>query len=178
MRALRLVGMVLAVALAVPMMNAWCEEVRYEDGKVLLRGHMDGNAVAVERGQEVSFELTIENSGAEPNIPYFICWERKGDDGVVANGKEQWQGAPVVVLTSMDKPGFVRITANIQDETGKALGGDRVNFNGGFGVPNRSAGTFLPLNRSMISARSPAGVSPVTTAHSCPLYPRMASATC
>ena len=50
-------------------------------------------------------------------------------------------------------------------------------FSGGIGVPNRSAETFSPRSRAMMSARSFAGVSPVTTAHSFPVYCRIFSAT-
>ncbi len=108
--------------------------IRYEEGKVLLRGRMEGNAVAVKQGEDVTFELSVENAGEEPNVPYFICWERKGDDGITSNGKEQWKGSPLFIVTSMDKPGFVRITASIQDADGKELKGDKAHFWGGFGV--------------------------------------------
>ena len=52
------------------------------------------------------------------------------------------------------------------------------NFNCGFGVPKRSAGTNSPLNRVRISARSPGLVSPVTIAHSLPEKAVIFSATC
>ena len=42
------------------------------------------------------------------------------------------------------------------------------NFSGGFFPPKRSVSISAPLNRASISARSKDGVSPVTTAHSCP----------
>ena len=44
-------------------------------------------------------------------------------------------------------------------------------------LPKRSASTVSPLNRASISARSDAGVSPVTTAHSSPVIRPMSSET-
>ena len=72
-------------------------------------------------GEEMAFAIRLE--GAKGDIPpdtFFVDWERRGDDGLVEKGRAPLPtaGAPLLVRTKMDAPGFVCVEANVVDATG------------------------------------------------------------
>ena len=71
----------------------------------------------------MTFTLAPRGSGTT------IRWKRTGDDGKVQQGEAK-ADAPAVVTTSLDRPGFVRLTAELIDASGKT----RARFDGGAGV--------------------------------------------
>ncbi|MDD3885591.1 MAG: acetylxylan esterase, partial [Victivallaceae bacterium] len=87
-------------------------------------------------GEPMTFVLEVKNNGQKNTRPYFICWKRTGDDGRVAEGKQDIALGPAVITTSLDRPGFVRIYATIQDEVGSPVknGAGAIFFDGGAGV--------------------------------------------
>ncbi len=94
-------------------------------------------------GETMKFTFNINFGGqAAPEKPYTLKWTRTGDDGKKANGNEPVvSGKPIVVTTSMDQPGFVRIQAELLDHKGKVLKKkngqgkmEDINFDGGAGV--------------------------------------------
>ena len=88
----------------------------------LLTGATDKNPIGYQPGETMTFTLTAKG-GAK------VVWTRTGDDGREEKGEAK-ADAPVVVKTSLDRPGFVRLVAELLDETGKKV----ARFDGGAGV--------------------------------------------
>lgn len=93
-------------------------------------------------GETMRFVLSLK--GVDGEIPpdrYFIDWERRGDDGVVKRGRLPLPLATNAfpIVTSMSKPGFVCIEANVVTADGKKVPKNhrwekRVFFQGGAAV--------------------------------------------
>ena len=70
-------------------------------------------------GEEMTFTLRLEGIKAFPPGEWFISWERSGDDGKRNSGKVPASlTEPLVIKTSLDKPGFVRVRAMLVDGKG------------------------------------------------------------
>ncbi len=74
--------------------------------------------------EEMVFTIRLE--GAQGDIPpdtYFVDWERRGDDGIVEKGRGPLPtaAAPLVIRTKSEKPGFVRVEANVVTADGKRV---------------------------------------------------------
>ena len=77
-------------------------------------------AIDYEAGETMTFTLTLKNAKPFPAGAYEIRWTRTGDDGQKQEGKAPLSAeTPLVVKTSLDKPGFVRIVAEVYDAKGK-----------------------------------------------------------
>ena len=77
-------------------------------------------AIDYEAGETMTFTLALKNAKPFPAGSYFISWKRTGDDGVSKSGKaELFAEKPLVLQTSIDRPGFVRIEAVVVDASGK-----------------------------------------------------------
>ncbi len=89
----------------------------------VLHGETDkARAIDYAPGEEMTFTLTLQ--GAKPFAPdtYFIAWTRTGDDGKTESGKAPLSAnEPLVVKTSLDRPGFVRLLAQVVDKDGRAF---------------------------------------------------------
>ena len=121
-------GMALGLALAV---SAACAADAW------LRGTTAKDPLAYAPGEEMIFTLTLEDGAGEGKE---IAWERTGDDGKKAKGRGAATG-PVVVKTSLDRPGFVRIYAEVVAPGAELVGCRSRNvptgivfFDGGAGV--------------------------------------------
>ncbi len=85
----------------------------------LLRGTTNKRAIDYAPGEEMVFTLKLDQVETLPEGDWFIKWERSGDDGkkfgekVPADPK-----TPIVVKTSLDRPGFVRVKAMVVDAKG------------------------------------------------------------
>ena len=78
-------------------------------------------AIDYEAGETMTFTLALKNAKPFPAGSYFIDWKRTGDDGVGESGRAELSAEkPLVLKTSMDSPGFVRILAVVVDAEGKA----------------------------------------------------------
>jgi len=85
-----------------------------------IQGRTDKDPLTYRPGEKMTFTLTLEDlDGALPSEAYFLDWTRSGDDGVRENGRFPLSGAPFVYSTKIDKPGFVRLQANVVDKDGK-----------------------------------------------------------
>ena len=85
-----------------------------------IKGTTDKDPITYKSGEKMVFTLSFE--GVEGEIPageYFLDWKRTGDDGVVDGGKLLVTGKPFTYEAKIDKPGFVRIQANVVDKDGK-----------------------------------------------------------
>ena len=87
-----------------------------------LTGATDKNPIGYRPGEAMTFTLTAK--GGEK-----VVWKRTGDDGKVEKGEAK-ADAPVIVKTSLYRPGFVRLVAALIDASGKTI----ARFDGGAGV--------------------------------------------
>lgn len=73
-------------------------------------------AIDYEAGETMTFTLALKNAKPFPAGTYYIKWFRTGDDGVKQEGKAELSAErPLVLQTSLDRPGFVRIEAFVVD---------------------------------------------------------------
>ena len=85
-----------------------------------IKGTTDKDPITYKPGEKMVFTLAVQGLDGElPEGAYFLQWTRSGDDGIRENGKEPLTTAPFVYETRIDKPGFVRIQANVVDKDGK-----------------------------------------------------------
>ncbi|MDD4099152.1 MAG: acetylxylan esterase, partial [Lentisphaeria bacterium] len=89
--------------------------------KVFLTGTLDREQALFAPGEEMAFTLFADFQGQQPGNDYFITWERTGDDGVKTSGKAKVGPDPLIITTSLDRPGFVRIYAHLVDHNGKRV---------------------------------------------------------
>ena len=87
-----------------------------------LEGTTERDPISYHARDEISFKLVAAGGKT-------VRWTRTGDDGKTESG-EVSADAPVVVKTSLDRPGFVRLVAELLDASGKAV----ARFDGGAGV--------------------------------------------
>lgn len=108
-------------------------------------------------GEKMTFELRLTDAANLPEDVWFIKWTRTGDDGKREEGKAPASAAkPLVLATSLDKPGFVRIYAELVDKNGKVYRKDAAKyknetgpifFDGGAGVqPEKFQGLPEPAD--------------------------------
>ena len=80
-------------------------------------------------GEKMTFRLQVGGVAALPEGTWRLNWTRTGDDGVTTNGSAAVSlEAPCEIVTSLDRPGFVRIVAAVEGAP------DSVKFVGGAGV--------------------------------------------
>ena len=87
--------------------------------KAWIKGTTDKDPITYKPGEKMVFTLSAQ--GLDGNLPageYFLQWTRSGDDGIREDGKEPLTAKPFVYETKIDKPGFVRIQANVVDKGG------------------------------------------------------------
>ena len=88
-----------------------------------LVGITDKDPLTYRPNESMTFTLTPYGNGTT------IRWKRTGDDGKVQQGEAK-ADAPVIVKTSLYRPGFVRLVAELVDASGKTV----ARFDGGAGV--------------------------------------------
>ena len=104
-----------AAALAMSATSAFAGEL--DNG--FLKGVTDKEKPFYAPGEEMTFTLRLEGIKAFPPGEWFIKWERTGDDGKRDGGKVPASLVePLVIKTSLDQPGFVRILAQLVDGKG------------------------------------------------------------
>ena len=107
-----------------------------------LEGSLGRECPFFEPGEEMVFSLRLKRAKGEiPPDMYFVDWERKGDDGVEEKGRAPLptDDEPLVIRAKSDKPGFVRIVANVVTADGERVKSKipwekRVFFEGGAAV--------------------------------------------
>ena len=90
-------------------------------------------AISYKTGEEMKFTFSANKLTKAPvEGKIFLKWKRSGDDGKVEQGRTEIPaGQAVTLVTSIDKPGFVRIEASLEDEAGHDL---KSSFEGGAGA--------------------------------------------
>lgn len=116
-------------------------------------------------GEEMLFKLSTDFGGVDPEKKYYVKWTRTGDDLRTVSGKEEiTRQKPVEIITSLDKPGFVRIYAQLLDEKGNQVyrNGRGVYFDGGAAVaPESLRGAPEPADFDEYWARQKARLAAV-----------------
>lgn len=85
----------------------------------VLHGDTDKRAIDYAPGETMTFTIKLARVEKLPAGEWFISWSRSGDDGKIEEGKEPVSlTKPLVVKTSIDKPGFVRVCAVLVDGKG------------------------------------------------------------
>ena len=108
MTALTLSLLAASVALGGVLDNAW------------IKGTTDKDPITYKLGEKITFTLSAQGLDGELSEgEYFLQWTRSGDDGIREEGKEPLMAKPFVYTTRIDKPGFVRLQANVVDKDGK-----------------------------------------------------------
>ena len=91
-----------------------------------IKGVTDKCPLDYRPGETMTFTLTLERAETLPP-GLEIVWTRTGDDGKVEKGKSPADPSkPLVLKTSLDRPGFVRIFAIVRRPDGKAWAPDGV----------------------------------------------------
>lgn len=85
-----------------------------------LIGMTDRRAIDYACGEKMTFTLVLRGAKACPRGTYFVDWRRTGDDGKAEKGRLPLEDLPFSYSTSIDRPGFVRLTASVVDAKGKA----------------------------------------------------------
>ena len=114
----------------------------------MLVGSLNRDCPFFAPGEEMVFTITLEGVvGDIPRDTYFVDWERRGDDGLTKSGRAPLPapGAPLVLRTKSDRPGFIRISANVVTADGKRVRKEhpwepRVFFQGGAAVAPETLG--------------------------------------
>ncbi len=90
-------------------------------------------AVCYKVGEEMKFTFSVNKLAQNPvEGKLFLKWKRSGDDGKVEQGRNEISaGQAITLATTIDKPGFVRIEASLEDEAGHDL---KSKFDGGAGA--------------------------------------------
>jgi len=100
----------------------------------VLKGRTDkDNPVGYGVGETIVFTVTSTNVPSDA-AGYSYDWKRTGDDGLVETGRVSVSSAPLVVKTSLAKPGFVRLEVAVSDPDGKPVKAKDAFFDGGAGV--------------------------------------------
>ena len=111
--------------------------------KPQLTGATDKDPLTYRPNESMAFTLTPHGNGTA------IRWKRTGDDGKEEKGEAE-ANAPVQVETSLDRPGFVRMVAELIDASGKTI----ARFDGGAGWTwTRFVPTIRSRRTSMRSGR-------------------------
>ncbi len=93
-------------------------------------GSCDKDALGYKAGEKMKFSLRIQDDKGNIVEGQKFNWMRRGDDGITKSGTAVSGKEPVVIETSIDVAGFVRITATPVDENGKKAKGFDL-FDGG-----------------------------------------------
>ena len=103
-------------------------------------------------GEPITFRLWLDDVYDIPEGKYSIKWGMFDDDGKHSEGREPLPLAKPIVLTDMlGKPGFVRVSAEVVDEGGKAVrttlkrNHDRIFFEGGAGADVDKIKSVVPV---------------------------------
>ncbi len=125
------------------------KEIRIDPSTVTITGETDKSPLSYAPGEPMVFTLRLHFKGPKPTVPYFIAWRRSGDDGKQETGRAP-AFSPVVIRTSLDRPGFVRIYAKLIDGKNQNVvvkNHEAGSFNGGAAVQaEKLKGTPAPAD--------------------------------
>lgn len=85
-------------------------------------GKLDKPSPIYKPGEKMVFTITLFNEN-KPVSGKKLKWTRTGDDSITANGEGISSAEGFKIITSTDKPGFVRVYVTAYDNEGKQLTG-------------------------------------------------------
>lgn len=89
---------------------------------VWIEGRTNKDPLSYGEGEEMVFTLTPRGLDGElPTNAYCLVWTRTGDDGIKRSGRVPFAKEAFVYRTSLGKPGFVRLYAEVLDTNGKRV---------------------------------------------------------
>ncbi len=102
-------------------------------GEIYFIGDTNRNPLQYRSGEPMKFTISLVEDGVpKSGIP--LKWKRRGDDGRTEEGTAVSDASkPLVIRTSIGKPGFVRILVDALDANGVPLKGGH-GFQGGAGA--------------------------------------------
>ena len=121
--------------------------------KVTVVGTSSATSAEIKAGEKVKFTFTMDLGGQKYNdaYPYYLAWERVGDDGVTRRGKTKISpDKPAVVEETINTPGFFRLKAWLENRNGRNVSTltkrylGTVLFDGGHGVALDSLKQAVP----------------------------------
>ncbi len=86
-------------------------------GAPLFEGTCDKDALSYKVGEKIKFRVALADDG-KPVTGRKIKYVMRGEDGKRFEGVQD-SDKPVIVETSLDKPGFVHLQINVLDENGR-----------------------------------------------------------
>ena len=106
-------------------------------GELSFRGTTDKETALYRSGEKMTFSIQLLED-AKPVAGRKLKWVRSGDDAKTENGTAISSATkPLIVTTSLEKPGFVRIEVWVVDEKGNPIANGKhaeIKFTGGAGV--------------------------------------------
>ena len=94
---------------------------------VQILGETNKSALSYEPGEEMIFTFKVDFGKVEPG-KFFHQYIRRGDDNKTFSGKAS-ANEPLVVKTSLDRPGFVSVNVFLVDEKGKRVSYEYIRWN-------------------------------------------------
>ena len=117
--------------------------LKYED---YIYGVCDRTIPVYRPGETMTFTFKLSGFKGFDASECTFDWERTGDDGKRESGKAP-ADRPLVLKTSLDRPGYVRYYVVLRNAKGEAVrraAGDEVYFDGGAGVDIKSIRQAVP----------------------------------
>ena len=92
-----------------------CSSTELKVDDLQLVGTTNANPLSYRVGEEMEFIFHIKDPRAVTiNRPFFVAWNRRGDDGVTTSGLLPISlERPVIIKTSLTRPGFVHVVATL-----------------------------------------------------------------
>lgn len=90
-----------------------------DTSKITISGETNRSALSYQPGDEMVYTFKADLDG-QPADGLFLSWKRRGDDGKTESGRSP-ANQPLVVRTSLDRPGFVSVDVTLTDADGKAV---------------------------------------------------------
>lgn len=117
------------------------EVVALDTSKLKYSVTTDRDPVTYAAGDKMVFTINTGIDGQKPTGEYYITWTRTGDDKKVEKGKELLSDKNIMITTSIDQPGFIRLQAAVVNKIGMPVRYKNknnqwvsMNFDGGAGA--------------------------------------------
>lgn len=129
------------------------------------------NPLAYKVGEEMVFTFKLEELEADVNkADYSIKWDLWTDDGQTQNDKIALTTDPIVVKTTLSKPGFVRLVASVVDKKNRKVKREKARnrndttvefFGGAAAEPEKLQGVPPPADFDQFWAKQKAALKAV-----------------
>lgn len=134
-------------------------------GVITMSWKTDKEPVSYQPGDTMHCIIQLLDDG-QPLAGKTLQWRRSGDDGVIATGHAvSSANQPVVIITSIKQPGFVRLEVDVLEPDGspmKAPNGEALRFEGGAAAhPEKLLGSTEPADFDAFWGRQKARLAEV-----------------